>query len=233
MRYKSFRIRNFKGIKDATISLDNLTGASVFALVGLNESGKTTLLEAIHSFSPDAATSELLGGDDQTGVPYKDRVPRHQISTFTGTVSVAATLALTDDDKQTIAETLLEEHALELNTSEMPLELVLERSQKFENGDFQISYFNLPTKLTIKNPKQRRWRAPDLEELVKLRDVIYELTPDIAYFPSFVFDFPQTVFLSERGGVVDQFYRTVFQDILDYDGHCHEQSRRARRVSPG
>ena len=52
MRYKSFRIRNFKGIKDTTINLDTATGAGVFALVGLNESGKTTVLEAIHSFYP-------------------------------------------------------------------------------------------------------------------------------------------------------------------------------------
>lgn len=225
MRYKSFRIKNFKGIKDATISLENLSGASVFALVGLNESGKTTLLEAIHSFSPDAATSELLGGDDQTGVPYKDRVPRHQISTFTGRVSVTATLTLTDEDKKKIEETLLEEHELELNVSEMPSELVLERSQKFENGDYQINYFTLITTLTVKTPKQRRWREPVGEELVKLRDVVYDATPDIAYFPSFVFDFPQAVFLSERGDVVDQFYRTVFQDILDYDGQGHAIGR--------
>ncbi len=43
----------------------------VFAFVGLNESGKTTILEAIHSFSPDEATSELVGGDDKSGVPFK------------------------------------------------------------------------------------------------------------------------------------------------------------------
>ncbi len=48
MRYKSFRIQNFKGIKDTTIRLDTIGGASVFAFVGLNESGKTTILEAIH-----------------------------------------------------------------------------------------------------------------------------------------------------------------------------------------
>lgn len=87
MRYKSFRIRNFKGIKDTTIHLEGIGGAAVFAFVGLNESGKTTVLEAIHSFSPDTATSELLGGDQDTGIPYNARIPRHLISTFTGDVS--------------------------------------------------------------------------------------------------------------------------------------------------
>ena len=64
MRYDSFRIQNFKGIKDTTVQLQSVAGASVFAFVGLNESGKTTVLEAIHSFAPDEATSELLGGEE-------------------------------------------------------------------------------------------------------------------------------------------------------------------------
>ena len=74
----------FKGIKDTTVSLQSVAGASVFAFVGLNESGKTTILEAIHSFSPDDATSELLGGAKEVGVPFSERVPRHQLSNFTG-----------------------------------------------------------------------------------------------------------------------------------------------------
>lgn len=47
MRYKSFHIENFKGIKSATINLKTHEVTSV-ALIGLNESGKTTILQAIH-----------------------------------------------------------------------------------------------------------------------------------------------------------------------------------------
>lgn len=36
-----------------------------------------------------------------------------------------------------------------------------------------------------------------------------------------MFDFPEAIFLTERGNVVDRFYRRVFQDILDYDGRGH------------
>ena len=49
MRYKRFQIKNFKGIKDTIVDLD-AGEAAVFPFVGLNESGKTTILEAIHSF---------------------------------------------------------------------------------------------------------------------------------------------------------------------------------------
>jgi hypothetical protein len=217
MRYKSFRIQNFKGIKDTTVNLDGVAGAAVFAFVGLNESGKTTVLEAIHSFSPDAATSELIGDDEETGVPFKDRVPRHLISTFSGDVSVVATVSLTEDDKQKISKSFLQKNGLQVDLENLA-DIVFERNQRFENGDFKKSFFSLRSPLQIKGAKQRKWRAPSVEEKVNLRDTIYSLTPDIAYFPTFVFDFPETIFLTDRGSVLDRFYRRVFQDVLDFDG---------------
>jgi hypothetical protein len=197
MRYKSFRIRNFKGIKDTTIDLQGVAGASVFAFVGLNESGKTTILEAIHSFSPDGATEELLG---VTGVPFKDRVPRHLISEFSGYVSVIATLSVTADDKKLIAKRLLSELKLTIDEDAFPDEVVFDRQQKFESGDFKVNYLTLRTKLKVKGDKQRKWRDPDDEESLKIRNIVYERTPDIAYFPTFVFAFPPGIYLTERGG---------------------------------
>jgi AAA ATPase domain len=221
MRYKSFRIRNFKGIKDTTVQLDGIAGAAVFAFVGLNESGKTTVLEAIHSFSPDAATSELIGGDEESGIPYKERVPRHLISTFTGDVSVLATVSVTEKDKKTLASFFLSLHGLILDLDTFPSEIILERHQRFKDGDFQNAYFTLRSSIKIKGAKQRKWRAPRGDELIKVRDTIHSLTPDIAYFPTFVFDFPESIFLTERGNVVDRFYRRVFQDVLDFDARGH------------
>ena len=219
MKYKSFRIRNFKGIKDTTIELQGLAGPNVFAFVGLNESGKTTVLEAIHSFSPDEATSELLEGE--TGVPFKDRVPRHLISEFTGDVTVIATLLVSRDDKKAIGKLLLEKHMISVDVVNFPDEVVLDRSQRFENGDFKQSFLTLRTSITLKTAKDRRWRTCSIEERVLIRDIIYQSAPTIAYFPTFVFDFPASIYLTDRGGTVDQFYRRVFQDILDYDGRGH------------
>ncbi|SDD21463.1 AAA family ATPase [Belnapia rosea] len=219
MKYKSFRIRNFKGIKDTTVSLESLTGANVFAFVGLNESGKTTVLEAIHSFSPDKATSELLGGDEETGVPFSERVPRHQLSSFSGDVSVSATLILTDEDKSKIAQLLFDDEKITVNTKDLPSELTFERQQRFEDGDFVKSYFTLRASLQIKTASQRKWREPTVEESARIRNVVYQLTPDICYFPTFVFEFPDKIYLTDlKRGELSRFYRSVFQDILDYDG---------------
>ena len=43
MHYKSFRIKNFKGIKDATVNFAEHSKMGVYAFVGLTESGKTTI----------------------------------------------------------------------------------------------------------------------------------------------------------------------------------------------
>jgi hypothetical protein len=220
LRYKSLRIRNFKGIKDTTVELESVAGANVFAFVGLNESGKTTLLEAIHSFSPDKATNELLGGE--TGVPFKDRVPRHLISEFTGDVSVTATLSVTPDDKKAISKRLLEDHKLILDVESFPDNVVLERLQRFENGDFKKGYLSYGGKLQVRGEKERKWRnMSGTEEMTNIINTIFRQIPDIAYFPTFVFDFPASIYLTDRGGTVDQFYRRVFQDILDYDNRGH------------
>lgn len=75
------------------------------------------------------------------------------------------------------------------------------------------------TALDVKSGKQRSWRkAKTTDERIALRNAVFKRIPRIAYFPTFVFEFPKNIFLTERGGVVDKFYRRVFQDILDFDG---------------
>ena len=120
MRYQSFRIQNFRGIKDTTVQLQTVAGASVFAFVGLNESGKTTVLEAIHSFAPDEGTRELIGEGDRDKGSFKSLVPRHQLSEFTGKISVTATLTISADDKVTFASDLSRQHKLEVDVDALP-----------------------------------------------------------------------------------------------------------------
>ena len=222
MYYVSFRIQNFKGIKDTTVKLAEQSKMGVFAFVGLNESGKTTILEAIHSFSPDSATSELVGGEGGSGIPYSNRVPRHLISNFSGDVSVTATVRVSDDEKKDIADELKREYSLTIDIESFPDDIPLERHQTFKNGDFVQNYFTPRAKIRVKTGRQNKWRNPKLEESIQIRDTIFKRTPDIAYFPTFVFDFPKQIFLTKgRGDKISDFYRQTFQDILDYDGQDH------------
>ena len=58
MRFTRFEIKNFKGVEHAIVDL-NPAGAHIATLIGLNESGKTTILEAISQFSGDNAEQAL------------------------------------------------------------------------------------------------------------------------------------------------------------------------------
>ena len=200
MRYREFRIKNFKGISDATVQFDRVLDASIFPFVGLNESGKTTILQAIHSFSPDKATSDLLCGGKDVEVTYQDRVPRHLISTFDGRVSVTATIEISDEfDHYTISKALEESDII---VKKLPCEFQIECYQEFKFGDFVRDELTLLTKLRVRTAKQRVFREPDYDELTKIRDTIYGMSPEIAFFPTFVFDYPSKIYLTSRGGPV-------------------------------
>ncbi|MBB5040696.1 ATP-dependent nuclease [Shinella fusca] len=214
MRYTKFRIQNFKGIKDTTIDLNSGVGASVFPLVGLNESGKTTILEAIYSFSPDLGTRDLI---DRGLSSEDDSVPRHLLSSFTGTISVAATLAVDGQDRRSIARML----APELTLEDIPDEITMFKERHYKNGDKQSSGDRIEPSLRVKKKGERKFRKPNDEEFTRIWRWFFWRTPSIAYYPTFVFDFPKKIYLSGKFGAKDALYRRVFQDILDQDGQGH------------
>lgn len=95
MRYTSFTIENYKGIQELTINLDMKPDSKVYTFVGLNESGKTTILDAINIVND--------------GYPHGEEhslIPKSQKASFTGSVSVEAVIELDDTDNQMIAEFL-------------------------------------------------------------------------------------------------------------------------------
>lgn len=62
-KIQSFKIENFKGIDDVQIELENRAQCPVITLIGLNESGKTTILEGTSQFvSGDKSVSSLFQG---------------------------------------------------------------------------------------------------------------------------------------------------------------------------
>lgn len=220
MHYTSFRIQNFKGIKDTTINLTDQSKMGIFPFVGLNESGKTTILEAIHSFSPDHSTERLL--NDSSGIEAQSKVPRHLISNFEGDVSVTAFLEYSDTEKVEFIKHSKAGFDIIIDPSTFPNKISLALIDRFQDGDFKESTLILDPIPSVKSGRQSKWRSPSKEELEIIIDNIYDITPDIAYFPTFVFDFPDRIFLTSRhDGKTGRFYRQVFQDILDYDGQGH------------
>lgn len=231
MRYKKFSIKNYKGIKSATIDLTSMTGANVFTLVGLNESGKTTILEAIHSFAPDYRSGTITKlNNREESVLAQSRVPRHQIASFTGEIIVEAIISVDQIDKIGISNFASTEYDIDIEANEIPDVLTISRSDHFKRGDYVRTTHDIGFSPDVKILGQRKARKANDETIEKIRSSIREFLPDIAYYSTLIFDFPERIYLTLRPGNWSSFYHQVFQDILAVDGQGYTIDDITRRV---
>ena len=95
----------------------------IYTLVGLNESGKTTILEAINDFEFEVpiAIRHLL-------------IPKSAAGGFTGNISIKATLSFSDEDKKKIQEFVSTKLNIKKDKIEVNDQLILERVYSFENS---------------------------------------------------------------------------------------------------
>ena len=95
MKYQKFTIKNFKGIQETEVDLSKYPNGNIFPFVGLNEAGKTTILEAINFFN------------DESFIPEKRKVVhKKDQSNFTGFCEIISVLILEDYDIEIIKEDL-------------------------------------------------------------------------------------------------------------------------------
>jgi predicted ATP-dependent endonuclease of OLD family len=91
MKYSKFIIKNFKGIDKVEIDLSN---NRIITLVGLNESGKTTIMEAINLFY------KMLKGDEPNEKELKEFRPKGV--GFTGEIEITGDLQFENGDRERI-----------------------------------------------------------------------------------------------------------------------------------
>jgi hypothetical protein len=214
--YLAFRIRNFKGISDTTIRLAATGRARAHTLIGLNESGKTTLLEAIHSFSPDP-DSEVLFPGETFRLEKDDLIPRDKLSNFTGAITVDAKVSLSTDDVSALASHMKRTANVEVAEEALPTSFVIQSSHDYQQSNYVKTANTWGVSFSVKTPKQRHFRKAETEVWREAVGFLRTRLPSIAYYPTFVFNFPEKIYLSghERDRL-NSFYRAIFQDILDY-----------------
>jgi predicted ATPase len=208
MKYTKFIVRNFRGVKgEVELNLTNLPNTNIFTLVGLNESGKTSILEAINLFQ-----------NKVTGNEAHKMIHKSKKGNFNDTISVRAFLELDEEDedriknfcKDTIGFTLTQK----IKTAE------ISRIYKFKNSNFDTyeSRWTLP--LRGKKGKSRTevdLHIKHLEDWKKVVKYIEDNFPRILYYENFLFDFPQRIYLSAEDSLnkEEKEYRKILQDILD------------------
>lgn len=238
MHFSSFTISNYKGIKSTTIDLHRPGASSIMTLIGLNESGKTTILEAISQFvSGDKSIKALYAEDEQiTGIEsengvnlasFDNFIPKDKKSNFTDKIEICAIVQFDDQDIENIHDILQrEEEAISIYKDSFPRRVRIVRRISYKDSDYDAkssgTYWNLS--FEAKTASQRKYRriTPSTARPVWLKALraIEDNLPDICYFPTFLFDFPRKIYLveHEEESPRNKIYRRALQDILDSEG---------------
>ncbi|MDN3460806.1 AAA family ATPase [Rhodococcus sp. APC 3903] len=217
MRYQSFKFSNFKGIDSAEIKING----GVTTLIGLNESGKTTLLEAMFCFSYGDADIDSISPELKSLRDPVQWIPIAQRANFNGEVTITAKVALEAGDKSAFIQYLKQNW--NFSSASAPETLDITERYLFKNSRFEKKRLAWGLKLAgLKGleRKQREYGAatPEWQGSVKF---LATRLPRIWYFPNFLFDLPDRFELSattdsqgNENSDRNRFYRSTFDQIL-------------------
>ena len=215
MKFTYFKFKNFKGIENQTLSLTN--GSNIFTLVGLNESGKTTILEAINFFSHKTETLDVLGLDSYSIDDIHNLIPINKRDNFNDSIIIEAGLELSPDDIKEIKKEIYNSN--EIVVSECSQTVSYTQTYHFKNSVHQpeknLNQWSFWAKGKKKSAKKIRKLTND-ENQPANSNFIKKNIPSILYFPNFLFEFPEKIYLDEK--IEDPkhiFYQKIIQDVLD------------------
>ncbi|MEU7938556.1 ATP-dependent nuclease [Microbispora bryophytorum] len=243
MKYQEFRFKNFKGIQELSLPLNE----GVTTLIGLNESGKTTVLEAIFCFRYGAEPLEAI---NPGMAPLRQNpeawIPVSQRANFNDVISITAVVSLDWRDRYAVQKFAMDKYGL--NLDKIPSRLEIREEYKFENSRYVSERYRRLLNLEVvgkkgRERKPRRYGSATAEWQGIVAYIKTQL-PRIWYFPDFLFELPDRFVLSKTktkaanlkypfsaelqpSPTIDRtenernrFYRAIFQNILDrlYEG---------------
>lgn len=222
MRYTFFEFKNFKGIRHARIDLSaSESSARIYTLVGLNESGKTTVLEGIDQFQgteENEISPKALAGwvppDPGSNVPVADQ------ANFNGSIEIRCGIELENDDVMAASDHLREHDGYRLE--DLNREIEISDKYRFEASRFegrQTLWLGLHGSGKTKKGRKSRAVTHEADPIHwnLLAQFLRGRLPSIWFFPNFLFEFPTRIYLEEYSRETDEnrFYRSLFQDILN------------------
>lgn len=246
---KSIALSRFKGAKSVNISFGAGAERSVITLIGLNESGKTTILEGVSHFATsDQDVVKLF--DSYTKREILSFIPIDKKAAFTGRVDISVEAILDSKDHEKIAEAFAA-GGYEADRSRMPTNITIRKSFEFKDSDFvKPTYGTNWTGFDIFVRKSRKGKFKKYERPSQAAstdywnvatDIVSNRLPNIAYFPTFLVDMPARIYLAQHEGetATNRYYRKILQNILDslgegitIEAHVVERISKYRRENP-
>ncbi|CAN5376931.1 hypothetical protein BH09PSE1_BH09PSE1_14810 [soil metagenome] len=232
MKYTKFRIQNFKGISDTTLYLTP-EGNSVYTLIGLNESGKTSILEALSAFNPDSDYDDLLGKSEESH-PHTVFIPKEYQSNFTDQVKITASILLSDKDVELLIAPIEKKYKVLIEKKSIPNPMNIIRSYSFKDSEYQSYKYSFSMKPKAKAGGERKFREMEFPHPIwhAVADAMMSSMPNILYFPTFLFSIPSRILLnpSAKETTTNKVYRRIIDDVaaalpnkIDVQNHIVER----------
>lgn len=215
MKFTYFKFENFKGIESQILNLDLNSNGKVFALVGLNESGKTTILEAINYFAYKPETLNALELSNYEVNDIHNLIPINKRDNFNGIIHIEAGIELDDDDIIEIKKIFLKNN---ITLVEYSKKLSYTQKYHFENSEYNKdkTEYQWTNDFKGKIGKARKVVKLNNKQALLANGVIKNRMPSILYFPNFLFEFPERIYLEESiGDAKHKYYQKLLQDVLD------------------
>lgn len=220
MRYTKFEFSNFRGLRSTTLDLSN-SESGVHVLVGLNESGKTTVLEAIDHFRTN---HDLTKKDPtwkvKTPAHYQAMIPIGERANFNGSIQITARIDLEAEDLAKISNFI--QTSFGMISAEVPDWFQIRQQMEFKDSQhvktmnyWDIAFSGRKKRGTFKNLLNDEW--------MKVANFAETLLPKIMYFPAHLLEFPDHIPLEywqpkEKSRVrtpsKHTFYYQVIEDVL-------------------
>lgn len=226
MQFVKFVIKNYKGIESITIDLTP-AGAGIFSLIGLNESGKTSILEAISSFNPhlqDNNEEALYSNHEEKKFDPNKLIPKHKKFNFTDSIKIEATLKLDENDKKKIIESMknFKENAYEIKN--LPDTILIIQERKYEDSNYLTLLNRVRYTYDYKKRTARKWLSN--QNLFGNKNVlsneigtfiyteIKKIIPKIAYYPTFIFNQPENIKITNnKDDPIHKIYTKAIENL--------------------
>jgi energy-coupling factor transporter ATP-binding protein EcfA2 len=201
MLYSQFTIGRFRGVRDVTISL---VKNDLVLLLGLNESGKTTILRGIEAFDFRNDPDSDKFNDFNRSIRNKSDTYSNELALITAVINVDQDIALRKThslySKSDISKTQLVEAFLQKINQEK--KITITRVFPFKQGNPQKPYYRIESDHPL---------AQDFQYADEVAREIISMCPFIIYFEDFTDRIPERIYVTEGNAN----YNSDWFDIID------------------
>jgi len=234
MKIERLTLTNFRGVKHIDIDLAGKIDHRIVTLIGLNESGKTTILEGLSYFpsSDEIAASVIKVRESDREIA--SFVPLNEEGIFTGRTSISATLLLSDTDRAMLRQ-VVTDRGKHLDTSREIQRVSVSKQFDFQAGEFVPSEYGSSwggVKLYIRDGSRGKYHVaespgPGDDHANNLWSIAAQALraslPNFVYFPNFIADVPRRIYISPfaQETPVNKFYRRILTHMMLDAGDEH------------